>query len=61
LDYFLTFHFHPTLPGMLGAPLIRYQVVQVGKPCEKRLLAPIWVVKPLHGEELPLDGVVGLI
>ena len=24
------FHFHPTLPGMLGASLIRHQVVQVG-------------------------------
>jgi hypothetical protein len=46
---------------MLGAPLIWDQVVQVGEPCEKRLLAPLWVVKPLHGEGLPLDGVVGLI
>src|SRR5262245_37959954 len=46
---------------MLGAPLMWDQVVQVGEPCEKRLLAPLWVVKPLYGEGLPLDGVVGLI
>ena len=33
------FHFHPTQSGMLGATLIRYQVVQVGQAREKRLLA----------------------
>src|SRR5262245_2354577 len=36
-----SFDFHPTLPRMLGAPLIGDQVVQVGEPCEKRLLAPL--------------------
>src|SRR5215510_11702736 len=36
-----SFDFHPTLPRMLSATLIWDQVVQVGKPCEKRLLAPL--------------------
>ena len=27
---FATFHFYPTLPGMLGSTLIRDQVVEVG-------------------------------
>ncbi len=59
--YAPTFHFHPTLTCMQSSALIRDEVVQVGKPCEKRLLAPIWMVKPLHGEQLPFDGVMGLI
>ena len=56
-----SFDFHPILPRMLGVPLIGDQVIQVGEPGEQRLVAPLWVVKPFHGEELPLDGVVGLI
>ena len=59
--YSPTFHFHSTLPGMLGATLIWNEVVQVGEPREERLLAPTGVMKPLHGEEFPLDGVVGLV
>src|SRR5215813_1302154 len=46
--YASTFHFHTTLPGMLGAMLIRDEVVQVGEPREKRLLAPSWMMEPLH-------------
>jgi hypothetical protein len=46
---------------MLGAPLIRHQVVQVWQACEKRLLASSWVVKPFHHEEFPVDGIMGLI
>src|SRR6266700_4683659 len=34
-----SFHFHPTLARMLGATLIRDQVVEVRYPGEKRLLA----------------------
>ena len=34
---------------------------QVGKPREKRLLAATGMMEPLHGEQLPLDGVMGLI
>jgi hypothetical protein len=30
-------HFHPTLTGMLGASLIRYQVVQVHTPSHSYL------------------------
>ena len=46
---------------MLGATLIRDEVVHVGEPREKRLLAPAWMVKPFHREQFPLDGVMGLI
>jgi hypothetical protein len=35
---------------MLGAPLIRDEVVQVRQPREKRVLVAAWVVKPFHGE-----------
>jgi hypothetical protein len=55
------FHFHPTQSGMLGATLIRYQVVQVGQAREKRLLAAPWVMKAFHGAQFPLDCVMGLI
>ena len=58
---FASFHFHTTLAGMLGATLIWDEVVQVCKPGEKRLLAATWVMKPFHGEELAVDGVVRLI
>ena len=56
-----TFHFYPTLTGMLGATLIRDEGVQVDEPREKRLLAPAWMVKLLHREQFPLDGMVRLI
>ena len=59
--YSSTFHFHATLPGMLGALLIRHQVVQVGQPCEKRLLAATGMMKAFHGKQFPLDGIMRLI
>jgi hypothetical protein len=43
--YAPAFHFHPTLPGMLGSTLIRDEVVQVGEPREKRPLAPLWMME----------------
>ena len=46
---------------MLGATLIRDEVVQVGEPREKRLLAATGMMEPLHREQFPLDGVMGLI
>ena len=46
---------------MLGATLIRDEIVQVGEPREKRLLAATGMMKPLHREQFPLDGVMGLI
>jgi hypothetical protein len=55
------FHLHPTRPGMVGAPLIRDQVVQVRQARETRLLAATWVMQAFHGEQFPLDGVVRLI
>src|SRR6266852_4307173 len=55
------FDFHPTLAGVLGAALIRYEVLQVRQPREKRLWAPCGVMEAFHREPLPLDSVVGLI
>jgi len=56
-----SFDFHPTLPGMLSPTLIRDQVVQVGEPREKRLLAAFWMMKPFHRKQFSLDGVMRLI
>jgi hypothetical protein len=56
-----SFHFYATLPRMLGATLIGHQVVQVCQPREKRLLVATGMMEPLHREELPLNGVVGLV
>ena len=50
-----SFHFYPTLPRMLGATLIGHQVVEMGQPREKRLLASTWMMEPLHREQFPLD------
>jgi hypothetical protein len=46
---------------MLRTTLIRDQVVQVGEPGQKRLLAPDWMMEPFHGEQLPLNGIMRLI
>ena len=46
---------------MLGSTLIRYQVVEVREPSEKRLLAAPWMMKPFHHEELAVKSVMGLI
>src|SRR5215471_15221854 len=59
--YSSAFHFHATLPGMYGPTLIRDEVIQVGQPRQKRLLAFFGMMEALHHEELPLDGVMGLI
>src|SRR5919198_6148744 len=53
--------FHPALPRMLGATLIGDQVVQVGEPREKRLLAPVGMMEVFHHEQLAVEGVMGLI
>jgi oligopeptide/dipeptide ABC transporter ATP-binding protein len=53
--YSAAFHFHPTLTRMLGATLIRHQVVQVRQPDKKRLLAPFGMMEAFHCEQLPLD------
>jgi len=46
---------------MLGAMLLRHEVVQVRQPGEKRLLASLGMMKAFHREQLPLDSVIGLI
>ena len=38
-----------------------HEVVQMGEPREKRLLAATGMMEPLHREPFPLDGVMGLI
>src|SRR5262249_11956973 len=51
-----------TMPArMLGATLIGHQVVEMGQPREKHLLVSTGMMKPLHREQLPLDGVVSLV
>src|SRR5262245_45174030 len=59
--YASAFHFHPILAGMPSPTLIRDQVVQVGEPCEKRLLTAPGMMEALHRKELPLEGVMRLI
>jgi hypothetical protein len=46
---------------MLSPTLIGDQVIEVRQPCQKRLLVTPRVMKAFHREELPLDGVMGLI
>jgi hypothetical protein len=47
---FSSFDFHTTLPGMLGATLVGHQIVQMGQPTQKRLLAPFGVMEAFHRE-----------
>src|SRR5262245_46931037 len=56
-----SFDFYPTLASMLRAPLVGHQVVQMGEPPQKRLLAAFRMMEALHHAQLPLDGVMGLI
>ena len=46
---------------MLSPTLRGDQGIEVRQPCEKRLVAPPWMMQPLHREELPLDSIVGLV
>jgi hypothetical protein len=54
-------HCHATLTGMPGPTLIGHQVVEVCQPREERLLAATRMMEPLHREQFPLDGVMGLV
>src|SRR5215813_6875574 len=56
-----SFHFHATLAGMLRPTLIRDEVVEVGEPGEKRLLASTRMMKGFHHEQLPVNGVMRLV
>jgi hypothetical protein len=46
---------------MLRTPLVGHEVVQMGEPSQKRLLAPIGMMEALHHEQFPVDGVMSLI
>src|SRR5919205_3836811 len=59
--YTSAFHLHPTLPSMLGAPLIRHQVVEMCQPSQKGLLVAFGMMKRFHHEQFPVNGVMGLI
>jgi hypothetical protein len=59
--YSAAFSFHPTLTHMLGTTLIRHQVVRVRQPDKKCLWAPLEMMEAFHREQLPVDGVMGLI
>jgi hypothetical protein len=54
-------HFHTALPSMLGPALLGHQVVEVGQPYTKRLLASIRRMQALHQAALAVHGVMGLI
>jgi hypothetical protein len=56
-----SFDFHPTLSGMLSAPLVGHQVIQMGEPAQKRLRAPVGMMEAFHHEQLPLESVMGLV
>jgi hypothetical protein len=56
-----TLHFDPTLTGVLGASLIRHQIVEMRSSGEKRLLAALRMVEAFHHAQLPLKSVMGLV
>jgi hypothetical protein len=59
--YASAFHFRPTLAGMLRAPLVGHQVVQMDQPSQERVLAPLRMMEAFPHEQLPVDGVMYLI
>jgi hypothetical protein len=46
---------------MLGTTLVGHQIVQMGEPSQKGLLVVFGMMKGLHHEQFPVDGVMGLI
>jgi pyridoxal phosphate-dependent enzyme len=47
--------------GLRTAPMVPYEVVQVGEPRQKYPLAPVGMMKGFHHEQLPVNGVMRLI
>src|SRR4029434_3240768 len=47
---FSSFDFHPTLTSVLGASLVRHEVIEMGQPSQKGLWAPLGVMKAFHHE-----------
>jgi hypothetical protein len=56
-----SFDFHRTRPPRLGATLRGHQLVERGPPRETRLRVSPGMRHPLHRDQRPLDGVVGLV
>jgi hypothetical protein len=59
--YSASFDFHTTLASVLGTTLVRYQVIQQREAVQNMLVPPLRMMEPLHHEELPVTGVMGLI
>jgi hypothetical protein len=43
---------------MLSAPLVGHEIVQMGQPSQKRLLAPFGMMEAFHHEQLPVECVM---
>ena len=56
-----TLHFNGTLPAIYCPPLVGNQVHQDCQAVEEEKLTPILMMKPLHHEQFPVDGIVNLI
>ena len=41
---FASFDFHPTLTGVLGASLVRHEVIEMCQPSQEGLLAPLGMI-----------------
>ena len=54
--YSSAFDFDITLAGMLRAPLIGHEVVQMGEPAQKCRLAPFGMMEALHHAQLGVPG-----
>jgi hypothetical protein len=59
--YVPAFDFHAALPGMRSPTLIGDPVVQVREPRQKRLLIAAGMVNRFHHDQLPVDGMMGLL
>jgi hypothetical protein len=52
---------HAPWANVLGATWVGYQVIQQREPVQTVRWAPLGMMEPAHHEQLPVDGMVGLI
>jgi hypothetical protein len=52
--------FHAPWANVLGATLVGSQVIQQREPVQTVRWAPLRMMEPVHHEQLPVDGMVGL-
>src|SRR5215510_11591370 len=43
-----SFHFYATAAGMLSAPLVGHEMIQMGQSSQERLLAPLGMIEAFH-------------